>query len=540
MGNYVSSHLNANSEKRGKKRDVSDVQPEEEKVQEQNFQTPKRRKLKSTTKYIYQTLFLNGENSDVTIIAMGREWPLHKVYLCQCGYFASMFSGSWRESEQSVINMDIPDDNIDEEALKIAFGSLYRDDVSIKPANVVSALAAATLLQLEGLICQCAEIMKETISAKTACWYYGAAQMYGQQGVAKKSIQWLEKHVMTMQTTTLLREISIDLMKLLVSSPNLYVMQVEMDVYTMLKKWMFLLCTPTWSGSSKQVAEEADSYFRSTEPPTVYFLETEKGQQYVEAFQCLRFQHLVNDITSTQVLERDRIVPESWLYPWYKCQWHHMLKMEQGLDLGPKDIGDEIFYQTAVRYGRVLKTEKEYCWRWTGYHFGVDLLVTFTNGLLILKRNTYSQECQSSISLQAKRHLAFRVTVSSFDTLGHTEYVKSSGIKYLSLGKDEETVVLVLDRHVTFPLCISLNILYFTPNMDMIRKAQAAMNFDAASLVRSTDSVETASQTGSTSSSNSSIHRDTEEEEEIQGTADNAQGTGLAPNGQQSAPNAGV
>ena len=42
-----------------------------------------RKKLKSTSKYIYQTLFLNGENSDIRICALGQAWNLHKVYLCQ-------------------------------------------------------------------------------------------------------------------------------------------------------------------------------------------------------------------------------------------------------------------------------------------------------------------------------------------------------------------------------------------------------------------------------------------------------------------------
>lgn len=42
-----------------------------------------RKKLKSTSRYIYQTLFLNGENSDIRICALGQEWNLHKVYLCQ-------------------------------------------------------------------------------------------------------------------------------------------------------------------------------------------------------------------------------------------------------------------------------------------------------------------------------------------------------------------------------------------------------------------------------------------------------------------------
>lgn len=172
----------------------------------------------------------------------------------QCGYFESMFNGSWREAQASSISIDIPDDNIDADgkfifsdiivtimstvhiyiswrawscrcqkhigirchprfvsdnssksimfwadqtsffshydsplfteillsssgnccyqalmiffypALSIAFGCLYRDDLTIEPVQVISVLAAASLLQLEGLMQQCAIIMKETIS----------------------------------------------------------------------------------------------------------------------------------------------------------------------------------------------------------------------------------------------------------------------------------------------------------------------------------------------------------------------------------------
>jgi len=49
-------------------------------------------------------------------------------------------------------------------ALSIAFGCLYRDDFTIEPVKVVPVLAAACLLQLDGLMQQCAVIMMDTIS----------------------------------------------------------------------------------------------------------------------------------------------------------------------------------------------------------------------------------------------------------------------------------------------------------------------------------------------------------------------------------------
>ena len=42
-----------------------------------------RRKFNSTSKYIYKTLFEDGRASDVTVVALGTDWHLHKVYLCQ-------------------------------------------------------------------------------------------------------------------------------------------------------------------------------------------------------------------------------------------------------------------------------------------------------------------------------------------------------------------------------------------------------------------------------------------------------------------------
>lgn len=68
-----------------------------------------RKKLLSTVEYIFQALFLEGKNSDITVCALGEEFNLHKVYLCQSPYFASMFGGSWLETTQKYITIDIVD-----------------------------------------------------------------------------------------------------------------------------------------------------------------------------------------------------------------------------------------------------------------------------------------------------------------------------------------------------------------------------------------------------------------------------------------------
>lgn len=71
-----------------------------------------RKKLITTAQYIYKALFKEERNSDISVMALGKIWHLHKVYLCQSPYFASMFGGSWRETNQDFINIEIDDTRI--------------------------------------------------------------------------------------------------------------------------------------------------------------------------------------------------------------------------------------------------------------------------------------------------------------------------------------------------------------------------------------------------------------------------------------------
>ncbi|XP_042328015.1 germ cell-less protein-like 1 isoform X1 [Sceloporus undulatus] len=435
--------------------------------QDRILNTPRRKKLKSTSKYIYQTLFLNGENSDVKICALGEEWNLHKIYLCQSGYFSSMFSGSWRESGMDAIELEIPDQNIDIEALQIAFGSLYRDDVLINPSRVIALLAAASMLQLDGLIQQCGETMKETINAKTVCSYYNSAGTYGLDSLKKKCLEWLLNNLMTHQSVELLKELSISLMKQLISSSNLFVMQVEMDIYTALKKWMFLQLVPSWNGSLKQLLSEADAWFskrRKDFDDGISFLESEQGSAFLTVFRHLRLQYIISDLASARIVERDNLIPTEWLSSVYKQQWFAMLRAEQDNDIGPQEISKEELEGNSMRCGRKLAKDGDYCWRWTGFNFGFDLLVTYTNRYIIFKRNTLNQPCSGSVSLQPRRNIAFRLRLASFDSSGKLIGSRTVGYQILTLEKDQEQVVMNLDsRLLTFPLFICCNFLYTSP-----------------------------------------------------------------------------
>jgi len=471
--------------------------------------TPMRKKLKSTSRYIYETLFENGQDSDVTIKALGHSWRLHKVYLCQSAYFNSMFSGNWVESNRNEIDIDVPDPNVTRQALDLALGSLYKDEVVIKPVEAGNLLAAASLLQLDSLIQHCEDIMKENIGPRTVTNFYDAAVTYGNPSLRQECFSWLLKNLMT-SSPEFLVGISTELMAGLVENADLFVMQVEMDVYTLLKKWAFLRLFPDWlndnlpppstdssssshhaaasssspdhsSPWSKNLASAAELHLAtlvsapnsstsssSSLTNAKSLLDSAVGKPLALVFRRLRLQHIVNDLNSLDILEKERIIPSSWLSPLIPIQWRHLLRLETELDSGPSaEVSSEDFASSCLRCGRILHQDVDHCWRWTGFHFGVDLLISYQKRQITIKRNTGSHKCLTSVSLQPKRNLMLCVSVGSLEPQsGRLLYEKSSPMTRLSLGLDEERVLLNVDRHAPFPLHVSVKMLFYTPTPD--------------------------------------------------------------------------
>ncbi|KAL4693859.1 hypothetical protein H8959_013124 [Pygathrix nigripes] len=119
----------------------------------------------------------------------------------------------------------------------------------------------------------------------------------------------------------------------------------------------------------------------------------------------LRLQYIISDLASARIIEQDAIVPSEWLSSVYKQQWFAMLRAEQDSEVGPQEINKEELEGNSMRCGRKLAKDGEYCWRWTGFNFGFDLLVTYTNRYIIFKRNTLNQPCSGSLGSRPSRKL---------------------------------------------------------------------------------------------------------------------------------------
>ncbi|XP_032746041.1 germ cell-less protein-like 2 [Rattus rattus] len=421
-----------------------------------------RKRIKISSNYAYENLFLNGNDSDIKVCALGRTWCLHKVFLCHSGYFANILKGIWKESRNGVIRLLIRNEDIDTRSLHFVFGSLYTDEnLSLTPLEVPRVLAAACLLRVDRVIRQCEEIMKRTINRNTACSYYLAAETYRLKAVKTECFQWLLHNLMVHPSVALYKAVDLKLMYLLTSSSQLLVMQKEIDVYTALKTWMFLYLNPCWNGTMKELLDHTNNWLYTYMGyiDNISFLESEEGLIFQPVFKKLRFQHIICDLASTSVLERDRLIPVEWLSPIYKHQWLTLLQAQEYGTIGPQTINEEELEQNTMRCGKRIPKDGRYTWKWSAGRLCFPLRVTFTSHGVILRQR--HQECDGSSCQNHIRNVVFRITLVCFDSNEKITFIKTTGYKILTFEFNEEQTVMKLDAEaLTFPLYIFGNFLF--------------------------------------------------------------------------------
>ena len=131
-------------------------------------------------------------------------------------------------------------------------------------------------------------------------------------------------------------------------------------------------------------------------------------------------------------------------------------------------------------------------WRWTGFNMGLDLIVTFDNYTLTLKRNhssTTTNEHEAVLSMLKSRKIYYKVTVASYNdqkqvrtsettsskptnnifsaSPSQPTYMLSTELQSTSIKKNGHHLLLKMDKEkVTFPLLLSFSFLATTPPND--------------------------------------------------------------------------
>ena len=466
--------------------------------------------MKSTTQYIYTTLFINGVNSDLSVYALNKEWKLHKIYLCQSPYFETMFrdGSEWKESTKSSIEITVPDDRINEKALFVAFGSFYKEDIEIIPLEVVSVLACASLFSLDGLILKCAEVMIENINFKSVIGYYEASLTYGVKHVTDVTVKWLCHNLMS-SNDFFLADLKLSLFEQILSYSDLLIIQVETDLYTLLKKWLyFQLNKPNGNqpikidkcfqktcndffksflennksndsaiddtsvfdlGSTSSTFNESNQAIVTSLPHKDCLLDQPAFARYAKLFGKIRLQHILTDASSLGVLYSDRIIPHAWIERHYFRNWMHMIYIDQSPLSNDFEINKSDFNENCARYGRALAEDSPATWRWVGFNYGIDLLVSHTNRSLTLKRNNQTpmqnpllQEdspYKGLISQKATQRIYYVMKVVQLDSFGVEKWSKENELKCIDLNRNEERLVLKIDPSVEYPILLNFRVI---------------------------------------------------------------------------------
>lgn len=399
-----------------------------------------------------------GEKPDVVLCAYDHEWHVHKSVLRKLPYFEALFSGCWSEVALDRVPLNMQDENITHEALNTVLTYLYHDVTITDPDTVINVLAASNLFILDDLIQQCADLMTEHIDMNSVCDFYTAGKMYEVKNIAEECVVYLKQHLMLKLSVPLLKDISLDLMTELIQEHDLFVLQVEMDLYVLLRRWLYIKLNPDFSGDFKELLHNTCLFINAEATrwqPS--FLETELGKPYAAVFKNLRIQHMVNDFCSTEFIKRDKILPYDWVMRSCTSQWIHLLRVDSGDDIGPKYCDDATFKKNSVRWGIRLDGDDKSSWLFTGFQFGLSLSISCSERQVWLSRKTSSN--QRMLTPLKDKHFMFEITVTTATSKNTT------GIQHKTIQANESACLLRIDQKCTYPMYVQCNYLLYSPNI---------------------------------------------------------------------------
>lgn len=406
----------------------------------------------NTCAYVYQKLFLEGEDSDITIAACGREWKAHKLYLKQTKYFESMFDGAWAESKSGRVDMEITDPNIDADGLNAVLGSLYHNEIEIDLNNIEGTVAAASYIVLDSVTEKCAEMMIEALSTSNAVRYYELSTCYGLHVVRAKSLELLLHQFWRIMTDReKLKEIDENLLVALLTSPNIFIVEGEYDLYKTLKWWIYMKEHPDCAIDQKPEEFEkiVTKCFREAASDALFL-------KYSKIMVHLRIEQFLTCSESIKTVKLDGLIPVSIINKLTSDLWMSLLQNEEN----PKslEIDDDEFFERCNRLGRTLDSFPK-CWRWVGYNLGVDLLLHVSDYSVCIKRNSLNQKAPYSVNLKSKHLLHYRLVIC--DSKGATCF--DSGKSTWEMKPDEAKTICRMNEDISTPISVHFQYLIHRP-----------------------------------------------------------------------------
>ncbi|GMR47561.1 hypothetical protein PMAYCL1PPCAC_17756 [Pristionchus mayeri] len=476
--------------KRGKGRPKKGAIGKRKRNESNDPKSAKKAKLE-TAKYVYDKLFVEGQDSDISIKALGYRWKLHRFYLKQCDYFSVLLDGEWKDSKIAEYTLEIPDEHVTKDGLHSVLGALYDNEIVFEVDKLRSIIAAASFLQMTEIFDKAAEAMINSIDDTTVLEFLECGYKYEIDEVTSSAFEYLRWNLWRLwKGVPFLRSLPKEALVRLLACHDLPVIEGEMDLYKAIRgvrrredsvnhlfQWIFLHESDLYSGDDlKEMETEVNKYLKmiksasendvdsivstpSSRPSSAAssydevnepFYSTSAKQpyslflKYSQLFAGLRLHSLCCSTTQIKIIQEDGLLPPSLIDAVLADRYIAQLAIDEnragdGHRQSMEELTEENFLLSCTRLGRALD-EIPKCWRWTGSHFGVDLLMNIQSTMLTMKRNVFTQQQQQptySMNVRSRITIAYRAIILA----ENGTIVKDT--KRTTANLDRDTVVVI-------------------------------------------------------------------------------------------------
>ena len=179
-------------------------------------------------------LRLNSKLSDITLRAGSKQIPSHKLILsANSPYFHAMFSSSYSESGQSMVEMQ----DISAAALEALVKYFYTSKIHISTANVQELLAASIMLQVGVVSNACCEFMRRHLGASNCLGVRTFADMFSCSELKKVADDFAKRNFSAVIDSEEFLKLEVDQLLELFSANDLCVQSEEL-VFEAAVRWI--------------------------------------------------------------------------------------------------------------------------------------------------------------------------------------------------------------------------------------------------------------------------------------------------------------
>ncbi|ULT96294.1 hypothetical protein L3Y34_004717 [Caenorhabditis briggsae] len=364
----------------------------------------------------------------------------------------SAFIGSWAESKSGRIDMEITDPNIDADGLNAVFGSLYHNEIEIDLEKIEGTVAAASYIVLDSVRERCAEMMISALSTDNAVRYYELSTSYGLDYVREKSIELiLHQFWKILSVREKLREVSHDLLETILTSPNMFTLEGEYDLYQHVLQWIYMKENPDCNHDepNEQFNSNIKNFFKTANSDFLLM-------KYVDIISKIRMGQILIRSDTITTIKNDGLIPIQIVDGISSQLWFSLLQNEENPK--PLEMSDDEFFETCNRLGRSLDSFPK-CWRWVGYNSGVDIMLHVNDYSVCIIRNCLNRKTPYSVNLKSAHVLHFRLVICDFK--GQISF--DTGRTSWAMKPDETKTVFRLNEDISTPISVHFQYLIHKP-----------------------------------------------------------------------------